>query len=606
MDNGTAYLDLSRDNLASEITNMWTTWDDARTEWKAEKKELRQFLFATDTRKTSVNKNTSWKNSTVTPKLTQIRDNLHANYQAALFPNSDWLHYEGGSEETVRKDKAEKVEGYMRTKLAEAEFETLVSTLVLDYIDYGNVFVGHRYVTELSVDPETGETTSIYSGPKAYRISPLDICFNPTLNDFKSSPKIVRSLRTVADFLVEWEDRPNPEYDPAVVEKIKAIRQASGQDLNDVIKDDGYNVDGFGSLQEYYKSPNIEILEFYGDAYDIETGQLLKKHCITVVDRRWVLRKAPIKTYLGQVPIFHVGWRQRPDNLWAQGPLDQLLGMQYRIDHLENLKADVFDQIAHPVTKVKGSTVEDFEFGPGEVIYLGTDGDVEFDRPDATALNADTQIQNLMEKMEELAGAPRQAMGIRTPGEKTKYEVQVLENGAGRIFQAKVSWFERNLLEPLINDMLACCIANLTEMDVQRIEISDPEGLKVFQTVTREDLKGPGKLRPVGARHFAEQAKFVQELTQTLTTMENIQSVRPHISGIAVAKALENALGWSKYKMVQPNIAIHEQAETQRVVNAAQEQVMEEQEIPSELQPQDYISPDEASTQEAPAEGLFG
>ena len=47
------------------------------------------------------------------------------------------------------------------------------------------------------------------------------------------------------------------------------------------------------------------------------------------------------------------GWRPRPDNLYAMGPLDNLVGMQYRIDHLENLKSDVFDQIAYPILKIR-------------------------------------------------------------------------------------------------------------------------------------------------------------------------------------------------------------------------------------------------------------
>jgi hypothetical protein len=71
-------------------------------------------------------------------------------------------------------------------------------------------------------------------------------------------------------------------------------------------------------------------------------------------------------SWLGKCPIFHAGWRERPDNLYAMGPLDNLVGMQYRIDHLENLKADVFDQIAYPILKIRGD-VEDFDFEPGLV-----------------------------------------------------------------------------------------------------------------------------------------------------------------------------------------------------------------------------------------------
>lgn len=256
------------------------------------------------------------------------------------------------------------------------------------------------------------------------------------------------------------------------------------------------------------------------------------------------------------------------------------MGMQYRIDHLENLKADVFDQIAYPVAKVKGTTVEEFQFGPGEIIFCGDEGDVEFMRPEATALQADMQIQELMNRMEELAGAPKQAMGIRTPGEKTKYEVQQLENAAGRIFQSKVHWFEKNILEPLLNSMLEESRRNFGA--VERIKTIDPKfGGEMFIEVSKEDLIG-GTLYPMGARHFAEKAKFIQELAQTIQTIQAIPTVAAHISGKAIAKALEENLGWSSYGIVKDNAAVEEQAETQRLMNQISEDMQVEQQIPVE------------------------
>ena len=50
--------------------------------------------------------------------------------------------------------------------------------------------------------------------------------------------------------------------------------------------------------------------------------------------------------------------------------------------------------------------------------------------PDVNALQANMELANLQEQMEIMAGAPREAMGFRTPGGKTKYEVQSLENAA--------------------------------------------------------------------------------------------------------------------------------------------------------------------------------
>ncbi|MCL5460301.1 hypothetical protein M3M33_16810, partial [Loigolactobacillus coryniformis] len=74
------------------------------------------------------------------------------------------------------------------------------------------------------------------------------------------------------------------------------------------------------------------------------------------------------------------GWRERQNNLWAMGPLANLIGMQYRLDHIENMKADLFDLTTFPPMKIKG-VVSDFEWGPMEKIFVDSDGDVELLTP---------------------------------------------------------------------------------------------------------------------------------------------------------------------------------------------------------------------------------
>lgn len=81
---------ITPDLVASQIAVKWVEWDKYRGSWIEEKKELRNYLYATDTR-TTTNAKLPWCNSTTTPKLTQIYDNLKANYTAALFPNSNWM-----------------------------------------------------------------------------------------------------------------------------------------------------------------------------------------------------------------------------------------------------------------------------------------------------------------------------------------------------------------------------------------------------------------------------------------------------------------------------------------------------------------------------------
>ena len=560
------------DSLANKIADLWMRWDTARSVWKTDQQELRNYIFATDTRKTS-NSKLPWKNSTVTPKLTQIRDNLHANYMAALFPSENWFFFEATNKDKDLAAKRQAIVNYLKQKLKASNFQLLVSQLVYDYIDFGNVIVTYDYVRDVISDKE-GNVVNRYIGPKAYRINPNDIVFNPLAEDFSKTPVVRRMLKSIGDLMTDLETKPNLNYSKAVVDKAISFRQ-NYRDDPEFKKEVNMAIDGFGSADEYLESDMVELLEFWGDIYDPDTKTLLRNQLITIIDRKWVLRKQPNPLWTGNKPMHHCGWRLRTDNLWAQGPLDQLVGMQYRIDHLENLKADVFDLIAYPVMVIYGNTVEEFEYEPGATIFVGDEGKVDFLRPDATALQADMQIAELMGRMEELAGAPKQAMGIRTPGEKTKYEVQTLENAAGRIFQSKVSWFERNILEPLLNGMLAEAIRNFE--GVERIRAIDEQyNTESFVEISKADLMAEGKIYPVGARHFADQARFVQELTQTIAAVQNIPGVAAHMSGKAIAKALEENLGWQNYKIVQDNASVFEAAETQRLMNQASEDVQTE------------------------------
>jgi hypothetical protein len=579
------------DSLANKIADMWVRWDNARNVWKSDQQELRNYLFATDTRKTS-NSKLPWKNSTVTPKLTQIRDNLHANYMAALFPSENWFFWEATDKSPELTKKRYAITNYLKQKLKASNFQLLVSQLVYDYIDFGNVIVTYDYVRDVISD-NTGNVVSRYVGPKAYRINPTDLVFNPLAETFDKTPVVRRMLKSVGDLMTDVETKPALNYNKAVLNKAMAFRQ-NYRDDPEFKKELNMAIDGFGSADEYLDSDMVELLEFWGDIYDPDTKQLLRNQLVTVIDRKWVLRKQPNPMWTGSKPMFHCGWRLRTDNLWAQGPLDQLVGMQYRIDHLENLKADVFDLIAYPVMVVKGSTVEEFEYEPGATVFVGDEGGLEFLRPDATALQADMQINELMNRMEELAGAPKQAMGIRTPGEKTKYEVQSLENAAGRIFQSKVSWFERNILEPLLNGMLAESIRNFE--GIERIRTVDEDyGTEAFVEVSKDDLMAAGKIYPIGARHFGEQARFIQELNQTMVAVQAIPTVAAHISGKAIAKALEENLGWQNYKIVQDNAMIFEQAETQRLMNQVSE----------DLQTEAAVNPEgEMPMEEMPPEGV--
>lgn len=567
------------DNLARQLAGLYNNWWIQRSEKEAEWRELRNYLFATDTTKTT-NSKLPWKNKTTLPKLTQIRDNLHANYMDALFPNDDWLKWEGYSRDDVVQKKRRAIEAYMKTKLRESGFRETISKCLYDYIDYGNVFAEAIWVKEKHTDPLTKEEVVTYVGPKALRVSPFDIVFNPTSVSFDRTPKFTRSIKNVGELERDLREMPNMHFDAGAFQKIKNIRNGiSSFKVEDINKSDGYQIDGFGSLFEYYQSGLIEILEFEGDIYDESTGILKERRIITIADRNYILRDIENPSWFGKDTKVHVGWRDRPDNLYSMGPLDNLVGLQYRVDHLENLKADALDQTILPPKVIIGD-VEPFEWGPGADIHVPEDGDVRILPPNSAAFQVNNEIGALLQIMEEMAGAPREAMGIRSPGEKTAFEVQQLQNAAGRIFQNKVNKFEIEFLEPLINNMLELAKRNLDTMDVART-MDDDIGAMDFLDITKDDITAKGKLRPIGARHYAARAQLAQNMIGVFNSPIG-QMIAPHISGKRLAKLIEEYMGFTQYQFIKDNAMLFEQAETQKLMNTIQQSLEVQQATPLE------------------------
>ena len=565
--------------LASKIANVWLQWDSYKVDIKNKWFEIRNYLNATDTSYTSNNK-LPWNNKTTVPKLTQISDNLSANYMASMFPRRKWLIWEASAEKDASKDKADAIRDYMSWVIDQQWYKDTVQVLVNDYIQYGNCFSMPEWAddrVQLDLKTQVG-----YVGPKLVRVSPYDIVFNPTAPDFAHTPKIIRSLVSMGEakeILMRMSlSDGDREIAEALYQRMLEYRNTAVElSTDDTALQDIYKMEGFGNFRDYLQSGYVECLSFYGDLYDRQNDTFYKNYQIVVMDRSQIAFKKPNPSYFGMAPIYHSGWRTRQDNLWAMGPLDNLVGMQYRLDHIENMKADLFDLTAFPPFKVKG-IVEDFKWGPLEQVVVDNDGDVELMTPKVDIMQFNTEIKQYLDLMEEMAGAPKEAMGFRTPGEKTMYEVQSLENSAGRIFQAKINQFEEQQVEPGLNAMLELAKRN---MDSTVIRVIDDEyKIEVFKNLSPSDITGAGRIRPVAARHFAEKAQRLQNISGLFNSPVG-QMIMPHVSTVKMAQLADNLLEIEDWGVFQPYIQVVEQAEAQKMANAAQEEVLQQAQTPA-------------------------
>src|SRR6266436_4106931 len=564
---------ITPDALATRITERYISWDTLRQVKKNDWEEIRRYVYATDTTQTT-NAQLPWKNKTTIPKLCQIRDNLFANYTATLFPKRKWLEWEADNADSNSMDKKDTIVNYMTWVIEQPGFRPEIEKVIQDYIDFGNCFATVEWK---DMRAEQKDKTQVgFVGPAIRRISPLDIVFNPTAESFIESPKIIRSIISLGELkdLLEkmTNDENRTEYEE-LYKYLKEIRFHARQFQGDWLqKDHLYAMDGFTSFRAYLLSDMVEVLTFYGDWYDPYEDKFEKNRVITVVDRHKLINNKANPSFFGYPPIFHSPWRRKQDNLWGMGPLDNLVGMQYRMDHVENMKADIWDLVTYPVQKVKG-LVEEYTWQPGEKIFTSEEGDVELVQPEVQIMQSNMEIGNLATQMEEMAGAPREAMGIRSPGEKTKYEVQRLENASSRLFQNKIFQFSE-FLDMVLNAILELAQRNMASISSIRV-FNDEFKTTTFQSLTVDDITGVGRIKAIGARHFAEQAELVQNIT-ALTGSGLWPVVQPHFSGIILAKILESTFDLKDYGVVTPYISLAEQADAQRMVQALQEQLHQE------------------------------
>lgn len=558
------------DGLATAIANKFVTWENSRDAWYRNAKETLENLYATSTRDI-YNQTREFDNCTHIPKITQIRDMLITYYLDAMFSLPDYVEWEPYTAETVAVDKKNILKATMKQMLYDSNFQPTIRELVEDYVDYGNAFA-----TAIKV---TGNT---YTGPKAVRLDPLNVYFDPLASSFKDSPKIIRTIKTIGELMADAEDLPDDAalYKEALqkaLDKRNTIYNTVATTNSENIVDDMCKIAGFESWSAYYSSDTVELLTFYGDLFDIATNTLHRNSRIVVMDRCSVIINEPIDDYGFKSNILKAGWRDRKNNLWSMSPLDNIKGLQFMVDFLENKRADIFNFISNPMWVTKGD-VEMPEFlYPGCHIGLDNDGDFKTITPDATALQADLYIDRYMTQMEEMAGTPREAMGFRTPGEKTAFEVSQLNTASSRLFNEKTRKFEMEMLEPLLTLMLRIYLSDSAR--TVKVKTVNEMGVTLFKDVNLSELSADGRFVAVGSSTYTEKARLAQTLMQIYNSaIISDPLVSDYFDPKVIAQAITYTTGLDKFDgILKPNARTDAQLSMAKSQEYNQQQLEEEQ-----------------------------
>ena len=562
--------------LAGDIAGYWEEWNSSRETALALWSEIDNYLLATDTSMLEGGENFDHK--THIPIASELHEDLLAIVYSTMFPHEDWLGWKGFEINAITKQLRSKVKSYIKQCHALSGFNIQMRKVIDDLVRYGNCFAQAYYKND-TVDTEEGYLSG-YSGPAVKRISPFDIVFNPTATDFEKTPKIIRSLVSVGELLEFLENISDEDQMIASEETQSLLQRRTGgfRDRAERYKDKQFIPQGFGSLDEYYSSGYVELLWFYGDILDEVETKVYKKRCIVVVDKDTIiLDKEEVKP-----SVFKGGWTARPDNLWSQGPLDKVIGINYMINHRENGKNDAIDKFIYPDRSYVGDVEEIYDEVTGHTKYIMPEGGSVSDiRPDSTVLTFDNQIMMHRDLARTSARLPQQLAGFRTAGEKTATEVQSLNDGAFRGFINKVAQVEEDLLEPLVQAEMRIAKDNFSS--IIKVLEEDEEGILLTTSITEEDLSANGKLLPVGSRRFSRQLQQLQGLTQ-LTNTNIAQMVAPHINTYNLAKTVEGLYGFDQYAFINKFASIDENLEMQEKQMMAEQEMVKSSSQPTSLE----------------------
>ncbi len=576
------------DLLATRIEEMYLAWNNQRNSALLMGQEVRSMIFATDIDSTS-SSNLDTKNRTHIPKLTELSDTLQSQYWDTIFGEEKFFIFNGVTPQD--KQKAMKIEAWVRSKLETKKFRQKVGReLIADYVIYGNAFFEVDYIVELD---DFNNTT--FKGIVVRRISPLDIVFDAEASSFKEAAKIQTRRIHLADLGNLPVKYPTLNFNKKLINKIIKNRQTGYiADWVDILHEQNIRMDGYNSNENYYKQELTTVRVYKGDIFNPKDGTVQKNRIVWTVDGIHTILNMANPISQGSDGVHHVGWRQRPDNLWGQGALDNLAGMQYRVNKVENSKADILDVCGRPITIYQGNvSLEDPAnlYAAGNVIELDLEAKISFESPNPIILQyGDQHIAQYFKLMEDFAGAAPEERGIRTPGEKTKAEYQGLAASRSNLFRDKSKLFETELEEALLD---AFKLTLLKYDGTDYIDIfNDVEGENELQELALEDIKALGTFTAMGSKHWDRKNKRKVELDSLIATVFKDPKYSPHVSAWELMQTINSDYELKETGIIEQYKGIKEDVAVQAVAQAEGQQIaMQTGQSPAGQSPQQQGQP---------------
>lgn len=495
---------------------------------------------------------TEWRHRLTGAKAYEAVETIVGYLMAATFPNRDWFGVDPvGPHTDDNLQLARLIKRHVTNKLDESGFKSQWAIFLRQLVITGTSVIalpwrtdttyGHEHVKIDVYDDDDdvlagGNTQygvneyvyNTYDAPNIEVIDVLDCYIDPTVTD-PNQGAFIRKLRKTKHELLAAAKSGDYDVDP------KDIIDYKCDDLYDTSSSRRNTLRTYEGLQTHEWNPSemVELIEYWGDLYDEETGDCQYNMVVTLMGET-VLSCEP-SPYWCNKPFIIGTYSMTGHSPYGFGGIQPVLGLLHQLDIVTNQRLDNLELAINNMWTLKSDGVlqpDEVYTEPGRVFQVSDHGDLQPLASQAQAWTVTYQEAGLLEQTVDKSfgtgnyiSSNQQRNGERV----TATEVAAVRDAGGNRLSTVHKHIEETALIPFLAKLFAMVHQFTVEPVVVRVagDGADEYG---YWELEPTDFNMPVKLRPVGSDNVIERKAYVQARLEFVQAVSGLPDVAARLN----------------------------------------------------------------------------
>jgi Bacteriophage head to tail connecting protein len=490
---------------------------------------------------------TEWRHKLTGAKAYEAVETIVGYLTGATFPNRDWFGVEPMAPHTDDNlQLARLIKKHITNKLDESGFKNQWAVYLRQLVITGTSVIalpwrteyetGHKHA-KLNLGDDYGDSYvqeeymySTYDAPSIEVLDVFDCYVDPCVND-PNKGSFIRKLTKSKHQLLALAKDGTYDVEPTDIVNMKGDYGA-GYDTSTSRKN---TLQTFEGLQTQAWSPTelVELIEYWGDVYDDETGECEYNMVVTLMGDKVIgYEKSPF--WCG-TPFIIGTYSMTGHSPYGFGGIQPVLGLLHQLDIVTNQRLDNLELAINNMWTLKSDGVlqpDEVYTEPGRVFQVSDHGDLQPLASQAQSWTVTYQEAGLLEQnIDKSFGTGNYiSSNQQRSGERvTATEVAAVRDAGGN----RLSTVHKHIEETALIPFLGKLFSMVHQFTVEPVNVRVAgEGADEYNYWELEptDFNMPVKLRPVGSDTVIERKAYVQARLEFVQAVSGLPDVAARLN----------------------------------------------------------------------------